>query len=408
MEPGKYSFGTGDRFGKEGQAQLRAIQEINRLGFPVEPVWNKSNREHQLTGTTQASVRLEADEAVRANAWHGAYFVDADHITLETVDKFLDHSDFFTLDVAGYIGRPPDRKIGEDFLRRTDPGEIPAFVTGAENYDIKRFAARYLAAIQEVKRLHDYIQEKKPGGFITEISMDEVSEAQSPADLYFILKELSHLGIRPHTIAPKFSGIFAKGVDYEGNIDQFANEFEQDIRILTSIRNELDYEHAIRLSIHSGSDKFSIYPIIRRLTAKYQTGFHLKTAGTTWLEEVIGLARGGGEGLRIAKEIYVQGRRRFSELAAPYLSVLHIDEAKLPPAKEVVTWSSAHFAATLIHDHGCRDYNHSFRQLVHISYKIAAEMGGEFEDALVYYRDPIEEQVYTNLIDRHLKRLFQD
>ena len=106
MQTDKLSFGLGDRFGLEGKAQLRAVQEINRLGFPVVPVWNKSNREHELVGTTQKDVRTEADEAVRANGWHGNYHVDADHITLENVDKFLDHSDFFTIDVANFIGKP--------------------------------------------------------------------------------------------------------------------------------------------------------------------------------------------------------------------------------------------------------------------------------------------------------------
>ena len=116
MELEKYSFGVGDRFGREGRAQLMAIQEINRLGFPVVPVWNKSNREHELVGTTQEAVRREADEAVKSNNWKESYYVDADHITRSNVDKFLDYSDFFTIDVAGYIGKPPDQKLKEDFL----------------------------------------------------------------------------------------------------------------------------------------------------------------------------------------------------------------------------------------------------------------------------------------------------
>jgi hypothetical protein len=172
------------------------------------------------------------------------------------------------------------------------------------------------------------------------------------------------------------------------------------------VKDELDFSHDIKLSVHSGSDKFSIYPVIRDQCRKHNAGIHVKTAGTTWLEEVIGLARAGGGGLRIAKEIYHQGTARFEELAAPYASVLHIDPAKLPPAKEVLSWTSAHFANTLIHEQSCRDYNPHFRQLIHIAYKVAAEMGKEFMDALDYYRDPIEEQVYTNLIDRHLRRLF--
>jgi len=402
----KLSFGLGDRFGREGQAQLLAIQEINRKGFPVVPVWNKSNREHELVGTTQAAVRLEADEAVKDNSWTGNYFVDADHITLNNVDKFLEYSDFFTIDVAHFIGKPALPKLKTDFLRRTEDQSIPGFAGASAKFDLHQFSDLYLTAIYEVKRLHDYISSKKPDGFIAEISMDEVSIAQGPLDLYFILKELKFLDVVPHTIAPKFTGLFPKGVDYEGDVDLFEKEFERDLRILKTAGEQLEFGHEIKLSVHSGSDKFSIYPVIRDLLKKHEAGIHIKTAGTTWIEEVIGLARGGGEGLRIAKEIYHQGMARFDELAAPYSTVLHIDTDKLPPSKEVLTWSSAHFANTLIHEQTCRDYNPHFRQLIHIAYKVAAEMGGEFMGALDYYRDPIEEQVYTNLYDRHLKRLF--
>ncbi|TSA34486.1 MAG: hypothetical protein D4R64_11765 [Porphyromonadaceae bacterium] len=406
MKLDKLSFGVGDRFGREGKAQLRAIQEINRLGFPVVPVWNKSNREHELVGTNQKAVKQEADEAVKANNWNGNYYVDADHITLNNVDKFVDYSNFFTIDVAHFIGQPVETKLKADFLKRTANLSIPGFSEAVSNFDLHRFADMYLTAIHEVKLLHDYILSNKTVGFIAEISMDEVPLAQSPLDLYFILKELKYLNVVPQTIAPKFTGMFPKGVDYEGNTELFAEEFEQDIRILQAAKEQMEFQQDIKLSVHSGSDKFSIYPVIRNLVKKYEAGIHIKTAGTTWLEEVIGLARGGGEGLRIAKEIYHQGSIRFDELAAPYLSVLHIDTEKLPPSKEVLTWSSAHFANTLIHDQTCRDYNPHFRQLIHISYKVAAEMGKEFMDALDYYRDPIEEQVYTNLIDRHLRRLF--
>jgi hypothetical protein len=402
----KYSFGTGDRFGREGKVQLRAIQEINRLGFPVVPVWNKSNREHELVGTTQQSVRKEADESVKANNWEGNYYVDADHITLKNVDKFLEHSNFFTLDVASFIGIPVLPKIKADFLARTKKEGFPVGVANDSDFDFNTFADTYLTAIHEVKRLYEYIRSKLPEGFIPEISMDEVAVAQSPADLYLIVKELKYLDMEPQTIAPKFTGLFPKGVDYEGNIDRFAREFELDLIALSQARHHLELSHDVKLSVHSGSDKFSIYPAIRNLMAKHGAGIHVKTAGTTWLEEVAGLARGGGEGLRIAKEFYHLGMKRFDELAGPYATVLHIDPKKLPPSGEVLTWNSAHFARTLIHDQTCRDYNPNFRQLIHISYKIAAEMGTGFTDALEYYRDPIEEQVYDNLFNRHLRRIF--
>src|SRR5271165_44340 len=106
LELGKYSFGMGDRFAHQGKAQLRACQLATELGANFIPVWNKSNREHTFIGTEPASTRAEADAAVRELGWRQPYHVDADHIRLETVDKFIPHSDFFTIDVADSIGKP--------------------------------------------------------------------------------------------------------------------------------------------------------------------------------------------------------------------------------------------------------------------------------------------------------------
>src|SRR5947209_5882567 len=106
LEIGKYSIGLGDRFGRQGRAQLRALLMARARGVEVVPVWNKSHREHTLVGTEPAGVRREADLATAALGWGAAYHVDADHIGLSSVDPFLDTHDFFTLDVGDFIGRP--------------------------------------------------------------------------------------------------------------------------------------------------------------------------------------------------------------------------------------------------------------------------------------------------------------
>ena len=108
MKLGKYSFGVGDRFNHQGKAQLKALIEATRKGIEVTPVWNKSNREHNIVHSEPQGTRAEADEAVKTLGWQGAYFVDADHINLTNVDRFIAHSDFFTLDVAMYIGNVPN------------------------------------------------------------------------------------------------------------------------------------------------------------------------------------------------------------------------------------------------------------------------------------------------------------
>jgi len=413
MKIEKYSFGIGDRFAKEGKAQLSAIQEINKLGVTVVPVWNKSNREHSIVHTSQNSVAEEAKNAVSTLGWKQSFYVDADHIGLGTVDSFLDYSNFFTIDVAHFIARPAEDIAKAEFVKRHSkylgeldiPGIPEKFEVTAEY--LNSAADNYLIAIEEVKKIYDYIAVKKDAdGFIPEVSMDECEHPQTPLDLFFILAELKYQGVELQTIAPKFTGLFAKGVDYIGDGAQFAKEFEQDVAVIKYASNVLNLPSNLKLSIHSGSDKFSIYPAIRSAIKKFDAGIHVKTAGTTWLEEVIGLAQGGGEGLAIAKKIYSGSMKRYDELTGPYTTVLDIDRSKLPSVEEVDRWDAAKFSESLIHNQKCTDYNPSFRQLIHVGYKIAVELGDEYISALDKYRSYIEKNVSFNILERHLKLLF--
>ncbi|MBN2350290.1 MAG: hypothetical protein JXJ22_15740 [Bacteroidales bacterium] len=410
----KYSFGIGDRFTMEGGAQLEAIQKINELGIPVVPVWNKSFREHTIVKTTQASVKKEADEAVKAKQWNAGYYIDADHIGLETVDEFIHYSNFFTIDVAHFISKSAESRSISAFVKRhgkylgglSIPGINKEFKV-TESF-LKDTASKYLLAIQEVSKIYKYIESKKgKNNFIPEVSMDETEHAQTPLDLFFILAELKYQGVEVQTIAPKFTGLFAKGVDYIGDVALFEKEFEQDVAVVKYAVEILDLPANLKLSVHSGSDKFSIYPAIRKAIQKFDAGIHVKTAGTTWLEEVIGLAQSGGKGLEIAKKIYINSLKRFDELTGPYATVLNITKSKLPGETEVSGWSSKEFSEALIHDQKCMDFNPSFRQLIHVGYKIAVEMGDEFYNALAAYRSNISKNVTYNLFERHLKRLFQ-
>ncbi len=374
---GKYSFGVGDRFAHEGINQLKALIKAEEVtGLHFEPVWNKSNREHQIVGTEPGAVREEADAAVKALGYKGQYFVDADHINLSNVDKFIDASDFFTIDVADYIGKS---------------GSLEE---------------RFLPAVKEAGRIYRHIEEKKgKGNFVTEVSMDEVDVAQTPQELKFILREIAREGIPVQTIAPKFTGRFNKGVDYRGDLAQFEKEFEQDLLVIEEAVNEYGLPKNLKLSIHSGSDKFSIYPIMGKLIRKYDKGIHIKTAGTTWLEEIIGLAMAGGEALKLAKEIYARAYSRIDELAGPYATVIDIDLKALPSPKEVESWSAEKYARTLRHNQADPLFNQSFRQLIHIAYKVAAELGDEYYPALEKYTDVIGVEVMANLCDRHIALL---
>lgn len=413
MKLGKFSIGMGDRFAHQGEAQLRAVVKANAQGLDINPVWNKSNREHIYVHSHPSDVRKEADAAVAKLGFKGQYFVDADHINLSTVAPFVETADFFTLDVAAFIGKPSTDADVKAFVASCSkymgalqvPGIAqPLQVTLALLNDI---AAKFLAATQQAAEIYSYlVKNKGAGNFITEVSMDEVENPQTPVEMLFILKMLADKGVPAQTIAPKFTGRFNKGVDYRGDLDQFAKEFEEDVLVIDFAVKEFGLPEELKLSVHSGSDKFSIYPIMADIIKKHNKGLHLKTAGTTWLEEVIGLALAGGEGLVLAKQIYANSYNRKDELCAPYADVIDIDGNQLPTVEEVNAWTSEKYVNTLRHIPGHPDYNSNFRQLIHVAYKVAAEMEDVYTNLLKKYADVIGGCVEENIYERHLKRLF--
>ncbi|NOY97324.1 MAG: hypothetical protein GXO81_13335 [Chlorobi bacterium] len=413
MELGKFSFGVGDRFNHEGESQLRAIMKANAMGVEVTPVWNKSNREHDIVHSEPEGTRIEADAAVKALGWEGIYCVDADHINLTNVDRFIKHSDFFTLDVAAYIGNASEEEDIAAFKESCETLGREVIIPGiAEPIVItdgllETVAGKYLAAVKEAGKIYRHIESVKgEGNFITEVSMDEVETPQTPVDMFFILKMIAGQGIPAQTIAPKFTGRFNKGVDYVGDVAQFAKEFEQDVLVINYAVKEFGLPEGLKLSVHSGSDKFTIYPVMAGIIKKYGQGLHVKTAGTTWLEEVIGLAVSGSEGLEAAKEIYTTALARKDELCAPYADVIDIDDSLLPSPEEVAGWSGEKFGDTLRHIPGHPDYNSNFRQLIHVGYKVAAEMGERYTGLLKENADVVGRCVEENIYERHLKRLF--
>jgi tagaturonate epimerase len=409
----KYSMGIGDRFAHQGKAQLEAMMLAAAEGVEVAPVWNKSNREHQIIHSQPGDVRREADTATSDLKWERPYFVDADHIGLGNVDGFLTACDFYTLDVAEEIGTEAGQEQIDAFVKMMErftgcleiEGIDEPFEVSAE--DVRRIAATYLAGVQEAGRIYRRIVEVRgEGTFVTEVSMDETEAPQTPVEMFFILAAVAAEGIPAQTIAPKFTGRFNKGVDYVGDVAQFTREFRQDLAVVARAVKEFNLPANLKLSVHSGSDKFALYGPIHEAITEFGAGLHLKTAGTTWLEEIIGLAEGGGEGLAIAKDVYAAALGRYDELCGPYATVIDIDRDQLPPADEVAGWDGAAFAAALRHDQSCTQYNPSLRQLLHVAYKVAAEMGARFTDALEAHEQTIARNVTENIFARHLTPIF--
>jgi tagaturonate epimerase len=411
----KYSIGVGDRFAQQAEAQLRAFMLAAKKGVNIIPIWNKSNREHLIVGSEPSSVTAAAEAACKKLGWNKNWHVDADHIRLETVDRFIPYSDFFTIDVADSIGKAAAAADIKAFVDRhpelVGQVAIPDIADSLKSSraDLEKIVNRYLFAVQEAGGIYRHIVKVKGKDmFITEVSMDETDSPQTPVELLVILAALADESIPVQTIAPKFTGRFNKGVDYVGDVTRFEKEFNDDLAVIRFAIKKYSLPDNLKLSVHSGSDKFSIYSPIRRALQTTGAGLHLKTAGTTWLEEIIGLAEAGDEGLALAKDIYTEALANMEELCAPYAAVIDIDPGKLPSAAVVTQWGPAQYAAALRHDPQCKDFNPSLRQLLHVGYKIAANKGEKYINLVHACETTIARNVTDNLFDRHIRPLFLD
>ena len=407
----KYTIGVGDRFAHQAKAQLQACVQLANDGVDIVPVWNKSNREHDFIGSEPQSVFDAANAAVDSIGWDKGWHVDADHINMETVDKYLECSDFFTIDVADYIGQMPEENLIVDFIDRHPELIGSVYIEGIEKpFEISRVyveevTAKYLFAVQAAAKIYRHIESNK-SEFIAEVSMDETDLPQTPPELLIILAALADEDVKLQTIAPKFTGRFNKGVDYVGDLVQFEKEFNDDLAVIAHAISKYGLPENLKLSVHSGSDKFSIYPIIGAALRRTGAGVHLKTAGTTWLEELIGLAEAGGEGLLLAKHIYAVAFKNVDALCGPYASVIDIDVNKLPSPENVIDWSGDQYSNTLRHVQDHPEFNKHFRQLLHIAFKLAAKEGARYTDLLKINSKVVGKNVTENLYERHFKRIF--
>jgi hypothetical protein len=233
--------------------------------------------------------------------------------------------------------------------------------------------------------------------------MDETADPQSPAELLIILAALAEEKIPVQTIAPKFPGRFNKGVDYVGDLVRFEENFDRELCVAAFAMEEFGLPAGLKLSVHSGSDKFSLYGPMAKAIARHGAGLHLKTAGTTWLEELIGLAESEGAALGLVKKIYAEACGRMDELTAPYAEVIDIKRSALPSPGEFSAWSGLRVASAIRHE---GDFDPNLRQLLHVSFKVAAEMGDAYLEALDGCEERVAKNVAKNLLERHIRPLF--
>lgn len=299
--------GFGDRLGLATPGHVRAMQNILEQKYSIAPIFaQQSVRENARTRRTPQQVMDDATWGVFQTGWRQPWGADADHLkTTEDVDSFFDAGfTFFTIDPGDHVDnaaqtdsletlREKVKALPWDQLNSSPEEQNQLYLNQTirlANFEITfdeatllRALAKYGRAIAHTARMANHLASRANGHpYDLEVSVDETEMPTSPAEHFFFASELRRLGIQWVSMAPRFVGRFEKGVDYIGDLKEFETEFGKHAAIARHFGG-------YRLSLHSGSDKFSIYEIAARLTGGL---VHLKTAGTSYLEalRVIGQA----------------------------------------------------------------------------------------------------------------------
>jgi tagaturonate epimerase len=338
------SAGFGDRLGLATPGHVRALRAA---GGGLAPIFaQQSIREMERTGRSPRQVLDDATWGVFAEGWQEGFGADADHLkTAEDVDACVAAGyTFFTFDPGEYVDdgaeavSASDLRVAFDNLPWQDLEDSPADLRRrhlGETFEVEghgvpfddaclvRAAVKYGAAVAHVARLHRHLRAAMgEGDFEVEISVDETESPTTHAQHVYIATELQRLGVRWVSLAPRYAGRFEKGVDYIGDVAVL----EEDIEVHAAISRTVSPDGPYKLSLHSGSDKFSVYPAFARQTRGLA---HLKTAGTSYLE-ALRTAAALDPGL--FRKIYELSRTRYEEDRASYHVSASLESAAKPEA----------------------------------------------------------------------------
>lgn len=334
--PSGISLGLGDRLGLASPGHLQAL-----AGTPVRPVLaQQSMRELQLTERTYGDVLDAACWAVFREGYKQGYGADGDHLkNVEDIQTALELGfSMITLDCSEHI---------EDGVLELDDLQVSALYNELacgkrEEYEklyrdqrytlasggviemnrqgYKRMILTYHRALDFMQDVYEQVIGKLDRVIDFEISIDEVATPTTPQDHFFVANELQKRGVQISSIAPRFCGEFEKGIDYRGDLDSFEEEF--------IIHAQIARHFGYKLSIHSGSDKFRVFPVIGKYAS--QAGYHVKTAGTNWLEAVRVIAH-VDPGLY--RKMHTKALESLEEARKYYL--VSMDQAKIPPVENL-------------------------------------------------------------------------
>jgi len=392
------SLGLGDRLGLASPGHIKTVRHS-----PVRPVLaQQSMRELDLTKRTYRDVLDAATWAVFQEGYSAGYGADGDHlkkvehiqaalelgfsmITLDCSEHIDDGASSLSEDgvAARYRELPADLReqlegLYKDKTYRLNSGaEIHMEPAGSE-----RMVLTYYRALDFMEMVYKTVIDKQERSVDFEISIDEVATPTTPQDHFFVAHELQRRGVRASSVAPRFCGQFEKGIDYIGDRAQFEQEF--------AIHSQIAEHFGYKLSVHSGSDKFSIFPIIGKHAGK--RGYHLKTAGTNWLEAVRVIAARDPE---LYRAMHRKALATVDQARAFYK--VSLDLAGVPDLEQV---SDGQLPDLLRN-------NNDVRQLLHITYGFILtdpELREPFFTVLKANED-LYEQFLMDHIGRHLQAL---
>ena len=358
------SAGLGDRLGLATPGHVRAVR---RVGGGIAPIFpQQSIREMARTNRTPVEVMDDATWGMFAEGWKDGTGADADHLkTTEDIDATLAVGfTFFTIDPSAHVDSGADTddlatlrtkvaalpwaelEDSEAGLRKRYVGQsftVEHLRVAFDEAVVLRAAAKYGKAVSHVAKMSRYLLKTAGTRPVElEVSVDETDTPTSPAEHYWVASELRRLGVAWVSLAPRFVGRFEKGVDYIGNLD----ELETDVAAHAAIARHFG---PYKLSLHSGSDKFSVYPIAARLAKGL---VHLKTAGTSYLEALRTLA---ALDPGMFRAIYAFARERYDTDKATY----HVS-AELAKAPAAAAVPESELPGLLEHFHA--------REILHVTF----------------------------------------
>ncbi|MEH7222646.1 tagaturonate epimerase family protein [Bacillus sp. JJ1566] len=367
------TMGLGDRLGLASPGHIETVRNHN-----VKPILaQQSIRELTLTNRTMNDIIDAASFAVFQEGYKDGFGADGDHLkeeedikmalslgmsmlTLDCSDHIQNRVEGLTADEisAEFDSLPEETKNHYNGLYLNQTFNVNGLDIVFEEKIVKKFALLYGKALDYMVHIHDSYIEKCDRDIDFEISIDETETVTSPAAHFFVANELQKRGVAVTSLAPRFCGEFQKGIDYIGDIEQF----EKELREHALIAEYFGY----KLSIHSGSDKFTAFPII----AKYTNGvLHVKTAGTNWLEAVRVIAK-------VKPDLY----RRMHAYALE-----HLDEALkyyhiTPDMSTIVPLDT-------VTDADLHEYmnNDAARQVIHVTYGLL--LTAKDEDGSFIFKD---------------------